>query len=200
MKKLQKGFTLVELIVVITILAILGTIAFISLQGYSQDAKNSKVNSDIRSLVSAIETKSTSGDITVKNLVDGATLTNHTVTGDFGSESFDGTGVTLNTASGNYNVGNVNFIKLGQNSGDFNFDDKGTTREYVVAFAAQGDVAYYQVAGHTQQASGDYEAVVKGNYVDEDGSGTLNVSGLISTASGSTPVANSEVLTGNGLY
>jgi prepilin-type N-terminal cleavage/methylation domain-containing protein len=43
MKKIQKGFTLVELIVVITILAILGTIAFISLGGYAQDAKNAKV-------------------------------------------------------------------------------------------------------------------------------------------------------------
>lgn len=36
-----KWFTLVELIVVITILAILWTIAFISLQGYSQDSRNS---------------------------------------------------------------------------------------------------------------------------------------------------------------
>lgn len=35
MKKL--GFTLVELIVIITILAILGTMAFISLEGYTQD-------------------------------------------------------------------------------------------------------------------------------------------------------------------
>jgi prepilin-type N-terminal cleavage/methylation domain-containing protein len=43
----KQAFTLVELIVVITILAILGTIAFISLQGYSQDAKNSKVTSDL---------------------------------------------------------------------------------------------------------------------------------------------------------
>ena len=56
MKKQNTAFTLVELIVVITILAILGTIAFLSLQGYSQDAKNSKVSSDIRTLISVVET------------------------------------------------------------------------------------------------------------------------------------------------
>jgi len=39
--KKKKAFTLVELIVVITILTILGTIAFISLQGYSRDARDS---------------------------------------------------------------------------------------------------------------------------------------------------------------
>ncbi len=36
-----RGFTLVELIVVITILAILGTIGFISIQGYSSSARDS---------------------------------------------------------------------------------------------------------------------------------------------------------------
>ena len=39
--KNSKAFTLVELIVVITILAILWTIAFISLQGYSANARDS---------------------------------------------------------------------------------------------------------------------------------------------------------------
>lgn len=44
------GFTLVELIVVITILAILGTIGFISLQGYSSSARDSARISDLVSL------------------------------------------------------------------------------------------------------------------------------------------------------
>jgi prepilin-type N-terminal cleavage/methylation domain-containing protein len=70
MKKNLGAFTLVELIVVITILAILGTIAFISLQGYSQDAKNSKVSSDLRTLISAIETASAeSNDFGITDLV-----------------------------------------------------------------------------------------------------------------------------------
>ena len=57
----KKAFTSVELIVVITILAILGTIAFISLQGYSADARNSKRTSDLGNIQSAISLKQVEG-------------------------------------------------------------------------------------------------------------------------------------------
>ena len=50
-----KAFTLVELIVVITILAILWTIAFISLQWYSTNARDSTRISDISSLKTSLE-------------------------------------------------------------------------------------------------------------------------------------------------
>lgn len=49
-----KAFTLVELIVVITILAILWTISFISLQWFSRDARDTKRLSDVRSLYGKI--------------------------------------------------------------------------------------------------------------------------------------------------
>ena len=56
MYKLQKkAFTLVELIVVITILAILWTIAFISYQWYSRSARDSVRISDIKNIRSALE-------------------------------------------------------------------------------------------------------------------------------------------------
>ena len=61
MRNTKKAFTLVELIVVITILAILGTIAFISLQGYSADARNSKRTSDINTLAGKMNIQSTEG-------------------------------------------------------------------------------------------------------------------------------------------
>jgi prepilin-type N-terminal cleavage/methylation domain-containing protein len=54
--KLQKqAFTLVELIVVITILAILGTIAFISLQWYSKSSRDSVRISDISKIKSSLD-------------------------------------------------------------------------------------------------------------------------------------------------
>jgi len=50
-----RAFTLVELIVVITILAILWTIAFISLQWYSSQARDSKRLSDIQNIKKSLE-------------------------------------------------------------------------------------------------------------------------------------------------
>ncbi|MFK7780150.1 MAG: prepilin-type N-terminal cleavage/methylation domain-containing protein [Candidatus Gracilibacteria bacterium] len=51
----NKAFTLVELIVVITILAILGTIAFISLQGYSVSSRDSVRISDVSNMKTSLE-------------------------------------------------------------------------------------------------------------------------------------------------
>ena len=55
MNKQKYAFTLVELIVVITILAILGTIAFISLQWYSKDARDSIRISDTSNMKTSLE-------------------------------------------------------------------------------------------------------------------------------------------------
>ncbi len=56
--KNTKGFTLVELIVVITILAILATIGFLSLQGYTQDAKETKTVANLRTISSSLVNES----------------------------------------------------------------------------------------------------------------------------------------------
>ena len=49
------GFTLVELIVVITILAILGTIAFVALQEYPLLARNGKRVADMNTMEVSLE-------------------------------------------------------------------------------------------------------------------------------------------------
>ena len=54
-KQNKSAFTLVELIVVITILAILWTIAFISLQGYSASARDTRRISDIQNIKKSLE-------------------------------------------------------------------------------------------------------------------------------------------------
>lgn len=55
MIKFKKGFTLVELIVVITILSILWTIAFISLQWYSQNSRDALRMTDIKNIKTSLE-------------------------------------------------------------------------------------------------------------------------------------------------
>lgn len=57
-KRTLAGFTLAELIVVITVLAILATVGFLALSGYSQDAKDSAVAANVRSLQTAISSES----------------------------------------------------------------------------------------------------------------------------------------------
>lgn len=51
----KKAFTLVELIVVIIILAILWTISFIAIQGYTKKARDSVRKSDISTITKSLE-------------------------------------------------------------------------------------------------------------------------------------------------
>ncbi len=181
MKKVQKGFTLVELIVVITILAILGTIAFISLQGYSQDARNSKVVSDIRSLASAIEVKSTEG-IDLGSLVD--TVAANAVTFTDGTTTYAG-GIVF--SGGIVDAGNINFVALGQSSGDFGVDTYKIGVLKNTNPATKKLDSMYQVVGAYGPA-GSYTAEVKGNYLFNTGDET----GLVSATDGTTGLTQDE--------
>ena len=135
----KQAFTLVELIVVITILAILGTIAFISLQWYSQDAKNSKVTSDIASIAKKITLRTTDvrDSTTLPKLLSGSTanaMTSVTVA------SWE----TL-TPWTSYNAWTINFAEL-QESPDKFKDPEGNS--YIFAYAIVNDknfVTYQQL-------------------------------------------------------
>lgn len=58
----KSAFTLVELIVVITILSILGTIAFVSLGGYAVLARESARIADINTITKSLNIYYTSND------------------------------------------------------------------------------------------------------------------------------------------
>jgi len=179
----NQAFTLVELIVVITILAILGTIAFISLQGYSQDAKNSKVSSDVATLVQKISIRTTDvkNSVTLDQLVKSEDTTKEFTTGTAGSGAID-------LATDSYKVWTIDFVRLQESKDDF-VDNDGN--DYIYAYAAKGKSIMYQVAGKIKDAAGVETAVVKWNfYFNPDV--TTDVAGLINGTNGAV-IANSGI-------
>ncbi len=168
MKRTTKAFTLVELIVVITILAILGTIAFISLQGYSADARNSKRTSDINNIISAMSIKIAEGGwISSFVTADSATAVS--------SSSYGWTGSTLNT---DYFAGKPNYTALGVKQAEF-VDPNG--QDYKIGATLTGD-ARYELAASLEDA-GARKALVKGNYVSRNAAANNKVA-TISSVSG----------------
>ncbi len=197
MRNTNKAFTLVELIVVITILAILGTIAFISLQGYTGEAKNSKVTSDLRNIASAIETSSTRNSVLLADVLLANTNVSSNNAVDVTSTFWPKNIALNNTASGvTYAVGNVDFAAVEQNGEDFkdpNGIKPGTTDEqadYIFAMVTSPDFKAYQLAG--QIIENDIKkSRVNGTFYTASGT-TAN--GLISAAS---DTANNELINGD---
>lgn len=194
----KKAFTLVELIVVITILAILGTIAFISLQGYSGEAKNSKVTSDLRNIASAIETASTRNSVTIGEVNDNTRNSTHKVAPL--TDTFlwarvvnwvAATAVQLDDTSALYNVWKVKFETIGQNGEDFK-DPNGNNAEYVFATLTHPEFKWYQLAG--QIIVNDVKkARVTGTFYTASGA---TASGIIAAASATTPLLDDATIGG----
>jgi prepilin-type N-terminal cleavage/methylation domain-containing protein len=66
----QKGFTLVELIVVIAILAILALVGLTVFQGQQVNARDSKRKADIQAIANSMESAKTPGATTYRALAD----------------------------------------------------------------------------------------------------------------------------------
>lgn len=199
MRNTNKAFTLVELIVVITILAILGTIAFISLQGYTGEAKNSKVTSDLRNIASAIETASTRNSVLLADvLTTNATVTaNNLVDGNltYGPENI----AISSTGTVVYGVGNVNFSALEQNGEDFrdpnstNPDDANEQADYLFGVLTSPEFKAYQLAG--QIIENDVKkARINGTFYTASGT-TAN--GLISSRDNTDALVNDDSISSN---
>ncbi len=186
MRNTKKAFTLVELIVVITILAILATIAFISLQGYSQDAKNSKVKSDLRSAVSAIETDMTKNSTSLSAYAS-TTAGSYANVVDLATTAEVGSGMAISTV--NYGRGEINFTALGQNGDDFTDPNNGDST-YIFAYTSTGSFAGYQVLG-TISENDTKAVVISGNYVQKIGTDAAGLFGK-SADTGATGYANGE--------
>ncbi|MDD2907575.1 MAG: type II secretion system protein [Candidatus Gracilibacteria bacterium] len=143
-----KAFTLVELIVVITILAILGTIAFINLQGYSTSARDGKRISDINNIMKKIGIESSKGTSLSSLITTTKTNTGLTIDGNNTSISIQG-------------IANFQTLKEDGNS----FKDPITNGDYVLSYSVGGTgTGAYKFTQASTVNEELNQAVVKGNY------------------------------------
>ncbi|MDQ1343978.1 MAG: hypothetical protein QG650_698 [Patescibacteria group bacterium] len=107
------GFTLAELIVVVSILAVLATIGFLALSGYQQDAKKAVAATNVNSVYTAISTEaSVTGNSARYYVIHDP---NYALTGSV--IVFDGIPASLvggdwNAPGTNYSAGNPDYAKL----------------------------------------------------------------------------------------
>ncbi len=153
----KKAFTLVELIVVITILAILGTIAFISLQWYSSDARNTKRTNDINSIGGSVNIKSTKGSSLLSFVGDNSA--------DLTGVSIAGTGVLAGNSE--YKAWIPNYTALEIKSEDFK-DPNGD--EYLI-WATIRKLGKFEVAATIENWAWSATAAINGNYSSRTSSG-----------------------------
>lgn len=180
-KSLRIGaFTLAELLVVISILAVLATVGFLAFSGYSSDAKETAVKTNVRSVYSAITSESTVTGNSPRYYVvhdSGASLSGGIVVIDGNPTTL--TGGEWNQAGTNYSAGNPDYAKLKINGEKFKisltgfdaahaaYDAKYLTvgaMDYSATTTATGKKrvsGYVQVAGVPSETN---KASVIGNY------------------------------------
>ncbi|MFB0965355.1 MAG: type II secretion system protein [Patescibacteria group bacterium] len=178
--KNSKGFTLVELIVVITILAILATIGFLSLQGYTSDAKNTKTRANLRTVSSSLVNEQAITQQSFDYYLSGANLS----TSAQNPNSFSGTSAAF-TGTTIYGSGWVSFTGSAYNAAVIDpaklridgakFFDKNATdgllRPYAMGYISANETSngktrqrtLFQVAA-TLNNAGVETALVEGTY------------------------------------
>ena len=145
----KKAFTLVELIVVITILAILWTIAFISLSWYSKEARDSKRITDTSGLLSKINIEEVRW-----NTLDKLITNTRTATGQ----------ILWKTGSTFQTFWKANFKTLKEDEKNFR-DPKNKSQNYPMAYTIWGGgkdaYKFIQVASVSEEKNRN---IIKWNY------------------------------------
>ncbi|MDQ7009327.1 MAG: prepilin-type N-terminal cleavage/methylation domain-containing protein [Candidatus Gracilibacteria bacterium] len=152
----KKAFTLVELVVTITIIAILGTIAFVNYLYIVSDSRNAKVETQMSDIYKSIELGKTEGIDIYSFVLENSenTLINPYIAG---------------TETGNslYKAGKINYLVTGYKKS--NEDDV----EYRIGVTKKLNTKY-QIAGFIEDSSLGKLAVIKGNYNSRTKLGTLS--------------------------
>lgn len=178
--KNHRAFTLVELIVVITILAILGTISFIQIQSFGGSARNSKRSTDLSSINQAISLKMING-INIKSFVNGTGASINNANTGVVSGSAAGLRIsgieTYAALSGSYVAGNVNYTLLGLKPESFQ-DPKWTSESYRIGATDYNN--QYEIAATNELDSGDLDILTTGTWNPRTG-GSPSYSGTLGT-------------------
>ncbi|MDD2891342.1 MAG: leucine-rich repeat protein [Candidatus Gracilibacteria bacterium] len=170
------GFTLVELIVVISILAILGTIAFVNLQGFSGSARDSDRITTLANLQKGLNLF----QIKVGSY---PTPDNQTGTGIVNGIVLSYVGIIGDNISRIINYSQIPTDPLSQTNYVYGTDVNRTN--YQIATTLENQIAYTPVI-ETTYANAGYKAKVVGNYngLLKVGTGLYNLPSLIFIGTG----------------
>ncbi len=186
----SRGFTLVELIVVITILVILGTIAFLNLGGMSATARDAQRTSDLNQMSSQIMVTQAKQGLSYIAMLSGTTV--NTLTG---VNNLGGAVIT----STNYLGGDVNYTVLGIDSVKFSDPVSKVAYKMGATSVAGGS---YELAAKLEESQ---TALVMGTFTSRNSqaAGTITNTGANNTIT----LSNADIgkffvndIVGNGTY